>query len=201
MLKSIRRSLPFALIMPIVALSLLCGQAIGRDSSDPLYDYRDDSERDEFDYDASQDIPWIENETEVLAVPKPDDLRRIDITEIVPGMQMLIDTSRITVDPEDHIIRFWVVMRSEAGAENATFEGFRCATREYKVYAFANPQSDAPARKAKRPRWRKVNGSHHGNYRTELLKDYLCLTRSRRTAGEIRDSLTEGFGPEPYIPD
>ena len=144
----------------------------------------------EFHYDDSQDIPWIENETAVLAMPRPEDLSPVDLDQMPPGLELLIDKSRITVNLDDKVVRAWLWVRSEAGAQSGTFEGFRCATREYKVYAYANPRRDPPVSKAKNPRWKAVPKIPGGNYRAELLKYYFCGVRGTRNAAQIRDFLS-----------
>ncbi|MDJ0739844.1 MAG: CNP1-like family protein [Gammaproteobacteria bacterium] len=157
---------------------------------DPFYEYRDEVERGEFSYDDSQDIPWIENETEVLALPREEDLVAVDMAQLPRGMQLLVDLRRITVNPDDRVVRLWLVVRSDGGIDNGTFEGFRCPTREYKIYAYANPHRTPPVRKAERPRWQLAKANRTGNYRRELLQDYFCSMRGSRDADEIRLALT-----------
>ncbi len=166
---------------------------------DPYYEYRDEVSKGEFEYDDSQDIPWIENETEVLAVPQPDNLSQIKLDQLPEGFTLFIDKSRIDVNENDDVIRVWLWIRSQSGSESGTFEGFRCATGENKVYAYANPQRDPPVTKSKRPRWQFVNANRNGNYRFELMKDYFCGIRGTRTAGEIRDYLTGEFRREYFM--
>ena len=169
--------------------------------ADPYYDYRDENETGEYSYDDSQDIPWIENETEVLAVPDADDLSTVQLDSLPAGMELLIDKSRISVNPDDRIVRVWLWVRSDSGAERGTFEGFRCNAREYKVYAYANPHREPPVTKAKRPRWISLKTSFTGmkkTYRSELMKDYLCTLGGPRNTADILEYLRgnvtrEGF--------
>lgn len=166
---------------------------------DPIYDYRDEVGKGEFQYDDSQDIPWIENETEVLAIPKPEDLSEVKLDEMPEGFTLFIDKSRITVNENDDVIRVWLWIRSQSGSESGTFEGYRCATGENKVYAYANPQRDPPVTKAKRPRWQRIAANRNGNYRFELLHDYFCGIRGTRTASEISDYLSGEFRREYFM--
>ncbi len=166
---------------------------------DPYHEYRDEVERGEFKYDDSQDIPWIENEAEVLAVPAPDNLAAVDIESMPPGLELLVDRSRITVGEKDRVIRLWLWVRSDQGAENGSFEGFRCETREYKVYAYANPVRSPPVSKAKRPRWLPIKIGGRSGYRGELLKDYFCGIRGTRTAEEIAQAMTGKFQRETFM--
>lgn len=166
---------------------------------DPYYEYRDEVGRGEFGYDDSADIPWIENETEVLAVPKAADLSPVILDRAPEGIEVLVDKTRIDVNPDDRVVRVWLWVRSESGAERGTYEGFRCDTREYKVYAYANPNREPPVSKAKRPRWIAVKGNSRSDYRRELLRDYFCDLRGTRTAGDIRDLLTGQFRRKDFL--
>jgi hypothetical protein len=173
--------------------------AVARDETDPYYDWRDEVGRGEFSYDDSQDIPWIENETEVLAVPKEENLSRVRMDLLPQGFELYVDRSRIDVDPRDRVVRLWLWIRSQAGNETGSFEGYRCDTAEYKVYAYANPRRDPPVSKAKKPRWREVKARRAGNYRAELLDDYFCGIRGTRSAREIGEYLTGEFRRERFL--
>ena len=194
----------FRALLPAVSMVgfILASPAVpARDvGADPYYEYRENDTGD-FSYDDSKDIPWIENETEVLAVPKPDNLSTVQLDLLPAGMELLIDKSRININPDDRIVRVWLWVRSNAGAERGTFEGFRCETGEYKVYAYANPHREPPVTKAKRPRWislKSAFASMKRNYRSELMKDYLCNMGRPRSAADVleylRGNITrEGF--------
>ena len=190
----------FRALLPALAMvgfTLASPPVTARDVGvDPSF-YGDEAE---YSYDDSQDIPWIENETEVLAVPDPDDLMKVGLDSLPDGMEMLIDESRINVNPDDRVVRVWLWIRSSAGAERGTFEGFRCDTSEYKVYAYANPHRKPPVTKGKRPRWISLKTSVTGmkkTYRSELMKDF-CSVSGPRSVSEIleylRGNITrEGF--------
>ena len=179
---------------------LLSAQVMARDIIvDPYHEHRDEVERGEFQYDDSKDVPWIENEAEVLAVPEEDDLVEVDIDSIAPGLRLLVDKSRITVGEKDRVIRLWLWVRSNQGAENGSFEGFRCETREYRVYAYANPDRSPPVSKAKRSRWLPAKSGSRSNYRTELLQDYFCGIRGARKPNEIAQAMTGTFERETFM--
>lgn len=192
---------PAALRLCAAACLFAClGNAYAADVIiDPYYDYRDDVERGEFQYDETQDIPWIENETEILALPKDEDLDEVDLDQLPDGMRLYIDKRRLTVGDDDRVIRLWIVVRSDSGSENGTYEGYRCESDEFKVYAYANPRRKPPVSKAKRPRWQYAKESRFGNYRRELLRDYFCGIRGTRTADEIRDAVSGEFERETFV--
>jgi hypothetical protein len=189
-----RASGPFWLGILLIIAGPLCADDTG---VDPLY--RGEVERGGFEYDDSGDIPWIENETKVLAMPQADDLRTVQIDALPGNLELLIDETRITVDPKDRVVRVWLWVRSDSGAESGTFEGFRCSTREYKVYAYANPRRDPPVRKATRANWLSAKKSRTANYRAELLNHYFCGIRGTRDADEIRSAMTGEFRRETFF--
>jgi hypothetical protein len=163
---------------------------------DPIHEYRDEVERGEFQYDDSDDIPWIENETKVLGLPNPDNLMVVNLDQLPRGMTLMLDESSISVNEEDRVVRVWLWVRTGSGADNASFEGFRCDTREYKVYAYGNPRRTPPVTKAKRPRWREAKKLPSGNYRRELMDFYFCGFNEIRNASDIVGYLTGGYRPD-----
>jgi hypothetical protein len=117
------------------------------------------------------------------------------------GMQLFVDESRIAVNPNDGVVRMWLWVRSKFGAEQGSFEGFRCATREYKVYAYANPTRNPPVTVAKMARWRVAKSGLSGNYRAELQRDYLCGISGARSPEEIRNYMRSGLLRDTFLPE
>ena len=189
-----RRFVPTKPLLLTILMLLSAGPWAADVIVDPYHEYRNEPS-----YDDSEDIPWIEKETEVLAVPKAADLSPVRLDRVPDGIEVLIDKTRIDVNPKDRVVRVWLWVRSEAGAERGTYEGFRCDTGEYKVYAYANPNREPPVSKARRPRWIAVKDDSRSDYRRELLRDYFCGMRGTRTAGEIKDGLTGQFRREEFL--
>ncbi|MGB5464673.1 MAG: CNP1-like family protein [Sedimenticolaceae bacterium] len=188
-------SVAFAVLLTALSLSTLASDDI---VIDPALDAL---EQKEFNYDESQEIPWIEYKTDVLVMPKAQDLSPLDLDEMPAGMQLFVDKSRIAVNPEDGVVRMWLWVRSEFGAEQGSFEGFRCATREYKVYAYANPTRNPPVSLARKARWRVAKSGLSGNYRAELQRDYLCGISGARSPQEIRNNMSDGFRSHTFLPE
>jgi len=81
---------------------------------------------------ADVDPDWKESEA-----PAPPALRTTGLIPLeIPGSQL-----RFGVDPasvslgSDGVVRYVVVAASSSGAVNGIYEGIRCGTGEYKVYA------------------------------------------------------------------
>ena len=78
------RSLRLPLSRIPLVLALLYGATVHANDpvTDPYWEYRDEVGRGEFSYDDSQEVPWIENETQVTALP------------VVPPMAMSSEITR-----------------------------------------------------------------------------------------------------------
>lgn len=178
----------------------LSGYGAARDVDiDPYGEYRDEVGRGEFDFDESLRAPWVESETEVLAVPDAANLRSVEVRYLPPGLELLADVSRISVDPGDRVIRLWLVTRANPDTWSGSYEGYRCETAEYKIYAYASSARTPPVRKVSRPVWRAVDAGGARSYRKQLLNDYFCPRLQVRDARQIRDALGENTGPHDFF--
>jgi hypothetical protein len=153
----------------------------------------------EFEYDESLATPWIEQATDVPPLPDPDRLQRVDVAGLPPELILLLDTARVTVHPGDRVTRLWIYLRSAQGVENGSYEGYRCATGEYKVYAFANPRRDPPITPSKRNAWKVAREDRSARYRQHLMQDYLCSIRGARSPVEIRQAVRDGKPGDPLL--
>lgn len=194
------RFLPFARVGLLLWVGAFASGSVAVDDVvDPYSEYRDEVDRGEFSYDSSEDIPWIENETEVLALPTKQNLIPLGLDVLPDGFDLFVDRSRITVGKEDRVVRMWLWVRSSHGNETGTFEGFRCATGEYKIYAHANPGREPPVRISRRARWKPARPGDQETYRWELMHDYLCGIRGTRSPREIQDFMTGEFKRETFL--
>lgn len=97
-----------------------------------------------------------------------------DLLEFLPrrnsAFHSFIDGKSISIG-EDKVVRYSMVIKSPSGAVNVSYEGLRCKTSEYKVYAFGTQGSQW----ANVPdvQWRKVPRMS-GDFRFALYKDYFC---------------------------
>ncbi len=135
------------------------------------------------DYNESLDVPWVEIETHVQKEPDKKALIELENQNLPPGMRLFADLEHLVLDLRDHVSRLWLVVRSARGAENTTFEGYRCATGEYKVYAYYNSRRSKPLRVVNLPRWRVVRPR---SWRAELARETLCSGTSPRNPDSVR---------------
>ncbi len=71
----------------------------------------------------------------------------------------------------DWVVRYTAVIKSPSGVANVSYEGLRCKTSEYKVYAYGT--GSGTWTNAREPKWQGV-GSTTANFRYSLWVDYLC---------------------------
>jgi hypothetical protein len=93
---------------------------------------------------------------------------------------------------EDRIVRYVLVARSASGAENLSFEGIRCQSREYRVYAVGKPEGGWAGRPSEwRPIPRQWNSSQ-----ASLARQYFCPGRAAiKTSEEGQRALRAGGHP------
>lgn len=110
-------------------------------------------------------------ESELALPPYPDDST---LLEFQPRRnspnRFFIDGNSVSIGA-DRVIRYSAIVKSPSGAANISYEGMRCKTSEYKVYAFGVTRGEWD--KATDPQWRKVPRMS-GDFRFALYKDYFC---------------------------
>jgi hypothetical protein len=136
---------------------------------------------------------------EVVALPPyPQDAQLIEFSAAPTSeFRFFIDGASLGV--ENGVVRYVLVARSAAGAENVSFEGMRCATGEVRLYALGRERGWVRRMGEWRPiASRNTPGSHNALYR-----DYFCPQREalassnllilalRRGGSSITNSLTE----------
>lgn len=94
---------------------------------------------------------------------------------------------------EDGVVRYTLVARSPGGTENVTFEGIRCATQEYRIYATglgsgAWSRTEAP--------WRAIQPLSIQRWHNALASEYFCPQGNPiHSAEEGRRALRSGGHP------
>jgi hypothetical protein len=95
---------------------------------------------------------------------------------------------------EDRVVRYSMVIKTSGGSTNVSYEGMRCKTSEYKVYAFGT--RDGKWVEAHEPKWSAV-GSTAGNFHFGLWADYLCNSESVN-GNDVQDLIAVLKGKAPY---
>lgn len=95
---------------------------------------------------------------------------------------------------KDRVVRYSMVIKTAGGSTNVSYEGMRCKTSEYKVYAFGSP--DGKWVEARGPKWSAV-GSTAGNFHYGLWVDYLCASEAVN-GSDAQDLIAVLKGKAPY---
>lgn len=185
---TLRRSRLAAL--PIAALLVASAvPARAYDASDPYSRQRSPNESGEFRYDDSQDVPWREDRIQVPSPPAEDArLGELRLDLLPKAFTAHLDTASLAVSPVDGVLRYWLVVRSGSSA-TTSYEGMNCRSREYKVYAFADPREPNGLRMVRDPRWQELGTRRGTDYRWELAESYLCIGTDAKTPADVVGTL------------
>jgi hypothetical protein len=131
------------------------------------------------------DPEWREAQIPPPPAFKSDGLIPLDI----PGsaLKFGVDPASVSIG-EDRVVRYVVVASSNTGAMNAMYEGIRCNTGEYKVYARYNPGSGwSPTQDFA---WRPVHAQPASRHTLLVARTGACLGRgANRSASQVVHDL------------
>jgi hypothetical protein len=127
-----------------------------------------------------------EADLQLPAYPKKDGLVEFRISD--PGsFRYFVDAAAISIG-KDEVVRYTLVVRSASGVENVSYEGMRCGSGTYKVFAYGNDGKWSPSRGD----WRETSL----RWEYELRTRYLCPMKLRvQSAAEAVDALKRGGHP------
>lgn len=147
----------FALLVSGSALSL---------SQDELRDFG--SRRSSNAHDPEQ--LWSEEQATLPPFPKDVDLVEFQVS-VGTKNRYFIDASTLAVGG-DGVVRYVLVIRAGGGANNVTFEGIRCATGEYKLYA--SGRADATWARSYMDKWRPIENKLVNRHHSVLNRELFC---------------------------
>ena len=175
-------------VLAIAALLFAPGlPARSYDASDPYSRQRSENESSEFRYDDSKDVPWQEDSAGKVQVPAPPEdatLAELSLDTLQRPFTAFLDTKALAVSPADGVVRYWLVVRSGSAA-TTSYEGMNCRSREYKVYAFADPREPSGLRPAREPKWQPLGVTRRNDFRWELAETYLCIGTSAKAPKDV----------------
>jgi hypothetical protein len=172
-----------------VALSL-AGPLWGAGNDDV---YNDEALRN-LKYKPAPGSEWKEQDLVVPPYPSEDDLVEVDIDRHDYPYTLFVDTKSVSVGQDD-IIRYTVVLRSESGVDNISFEGLLCNRREYKRYAYGSEGKFYPIPNAD---WRRIQAKRQDIYRGVLADDYFCPLPTGNRVPQLISRL-KGRGAAGYL--
>jgi len=142
-----------------------------------------------FESDFEEEIkPWNELQASLPGVPREENLVRLDLG---PAARNAYFVDRTSVRPDsDGVVRYSIVVRSAGGASTVNFEGMRCASGEWKLYAFGRP--DGSWVRNKRASWVPVKDRETAGYHRELFYHYFCTVDGHGDMKVIQRALKSG---------
>ena len=128
------------------------------------------------------------------AFPRRENLIEFEVAGVPSSFRYFIDGASLQVGKEkERIINYVLVARSSAGVENVTFEGLRCATTEYRVYALGQANGTWGGRPSD---WRVITSARVRPLQATLLRDYFCPQGTPvRSVDEGLQALRQGGHP------
>jgi hypothetical protein len=148
-----------------------------------------DSAADTMDF---SEKPLQESKVRLPAPPRSENLIPFDMGPTRRGFEHFVDGASLSIG-EDGVIRYTLVVKSDMGATNVTYEAIRCVTRERKAYAYG--RKDGTWAEARDPEWHSIATSDQSPEYV-LYSDFFCPGRSSvSAAGEAVAALKNGFHP------
>ncbi len=132
----------------------------------------------------------VEGEVPLPAYPADADLVQFFVSG-ASSFRFYIDASTLAPGP-DGVIRYVLIAHSPSGYANVSYEGMRCVTSSYKVYA----QGDGGKWTRRESEWREIELNPMQRWHVELRSRYFCPGRVPiHTVAEGRDALRRGGHP------
>ena len=138
----------------------------------PFIDEPDNTIREDF-----SEYEWQEAGVHLPQGYREEDLQEFHLDDASSRFRYFIDRNSLQ-SSKDGVSRFILVIRSESGVDNSSYEGIHCGAREFKVYAYGNNQGFKAIPK---PVWQRISRSGRENYRNALYEDLLCNLNTGQT--------------------
>jgi hypothetical protein len=136
---------------------------------------------------------WAEVEVALPAFPKPENLQAFYVSEMT-AHRFMIDAATLQVGT-DGVVRFALVVQTSGGATNVSYEGIRCDTREYRIYAAGHREGRWA--KARLSEWRPIENKPMNRHHAALSRDLFCPNGvAIQSADEGREALRLGKHPQ-----
>ncbi len=135
----------------------------------------------------SADAEWI-----LPAVPQSASLIEFYVSAAATN-HFFIDGATLGVS-DDGVVRYVLVVKTAGGATNVTFEGMRCSTGEYRI--FASGHADGTWIKSRSEAWRPIENKMVNRHHAALSREFFCADGIPiATAEQGRDVLHRGGNP------
>ena len=134
---------------------------------------KDDSD---FVYLLDRKTNWQENKLDGLpALPQAGaKLLPFDVSNDTP-LKFAIDPASLTVGT-DGVVRYTIVITSPTGARNVNYEGIRCDTYEWRLYASLDADHNGWDQTVAND-WSRIENGTLNAYHATLYQDYFCANK------------------------
>ena len=146
----------------VFTLTLWLGVSLAVQAYDPLKD------KDKIDYTPPAE-EWREAVVDIPSAFDPNDLQCFTLKGRNERFDYAIERKSLHT-ADDWVTRFIVVIRSQSGAINSSYEGLQCGHRRYKVYAYGSGEGMTPTPD---PEWQPIPKGA-SDYRAILYEDLIC---------------------------
>ncbi|MGH8671943.1 MAG: CNP1-like family protein, partial [Burkholderiales bacterium] len=130
--------------------------------------------------DADEDKPWVEEQVAFPVAPREENLIPLKLSATARN-RFLVDALSVTLGG-DSVLRYTMMVLTEGGARNVTYEGMRCETKEIRLYGFG--RTDGTWSKARHSEWLPLREDSRNPYQEVLYRDFLCPNRLAAASAE-----------------
>ena len=135
---------------------------------------------------------WRDAEVLLPTYPRIEDLIEFQVSS-AGTFKFFLDRASLSVSP-DGVIRYTLLARSPSGVDNVSYEGIRCATGEYRIYAIGH--RDGAWSPREQP-WRRIEPKSVKRWHHALQREFFCPRALPITgAAEGVDALRRGRHPK-----
>ncbi len=114
--------------------------------------------------------PWQEGDAVIPEPPRESNFAQLQGADLDPDYEVFIDKGSLSL-LADKVFRYTAVVQAPSGPRNVFYEGIRCGSKEFKIYAFL---SGDRFRRRRDPQWEQIYDSGATAYREVLIKDFVC---------------------------
>ena len=140
-------------------------------------------------------LNWKEGDVRLPPYPRDADLIEFAVSSGT-SFRFFVDAASLSVG-QDGVVRYTLVARSPSGASTVSYEGIRCNSKSYKVFA----QGAGGAWSPRQSDWRFIEAKTIQRWHNVLYFEYLCPRhRPIETAAEGVEALRRGGHPGLAVP-
>jgi hypothetical protein len=140
------------------------------------------------------EAPWQESTYKLPPFPKDENLIEFYVGPTATA-KYYIDQTSIGAGGNDNVVRYVIVIKTNGGATNISFEGLRCDSREFRLYATG--RNDGTWVEPRSSEWRPLQALTLHKQQGALFVNYFCPNRlAIWTPKEGIDALKRGGHPD-----